>query len=264
MNKTQQHRLDMIQATCTFLDAHRSVWTANARVGAAYDKLISIVAGITASHKAFHAGNTKGYTHEEAARLEKATAAVLRLTNVVTEWAIEQGNKWLLERVKCTSSEIDRLRHAESIEKLNALYAVCLAEAAGIPGSTLTDEDFRAARAAIDGYADLRGVKRQVGDARKAERQKIIRLLEDAVPVLKQLDLLIRNYESQQAEFFLQYQQARQILDTGGRKHARTRKAKTTEIPLPAPTVIGKAPGAPSEPPKPGTPDGAGLEEAVA
>lgn len=264
MEKKLQQRLDMIQATCTFLDNHRDIWNENMRIGSVLDALKATTADIARAHTEFHRGKTQGYTKEVYARLDDAIGAVLRLTNIVTESALARKDKVLLERVKCEHSDITRLRQAEGIEKLNSLYAICLSEAPGITGSTLTDEDFRAARTGIDAYVGLRGLKRQVGDARKAERQNIVRLFDATVPILKQLDLLLRNYERSNPVFYQQYQHARKTLLSGGRKQARFSKPKKDGTSAQPPIDLPKPVDPPTDTPDAGASDAAGQEGSVA
>ena len=238
----------MVGDVCIFVQEHRDVWKGNIRVEEKLGKLTGLRERIGAANIAFINGNTQAYTKAEALYFETAVKSVLRLTNAVTEWASSEGDLILLAQVKCAPSDIVRLRHSDRIVKLNSLHGHCEAQAGNIPGCELTAEDFQTARVAIDGYASLKVQKRQKANARKVEGKNIVQLLRATIPLLKELDLLMRSYEKSHPEFFRQYMVTRRMLNRGGAKTARIAKGNaSTTFNLTAPPA--DATGAAETPP---------------
>lgn len=222
MTNRQESRLAMLTSTLAVVGSHSQLWSAHEGLADAVEELEQIVA--TISETAQEQVSQDGSAEEKNLALRELGDLAYEVAAGVRAYASANDNRQLVGRVDFSRWEITRGRPGTIKARCQEVLDAATSNAEPIKKFNITTAKINALKAQIEAYDTSCPKPREKTVSKSAATRKLPDLFEKASRLLdERIDGLVFQYRAENQAFFSQYQAARAVvLSTGKRSSSRT------------------------------------------
>jgi hypothetical protein len=231
MNKYQNNKFSMYNATAVVGGEHADVLESKPPVKAAYDRFVAGTARIVECDRIFIV-KTAGITVARNSAFNALVNSTLLVGNALHAMAASQGDDQLKVESHVTSSKLRGMRRNNLQQRAGTILTLAEENAEAMKEFGFESKLVEDLRKAFEEYVTVTGEQSQ----RRAEVQAASGALDEAIKevdgILKdELDPLMLLLKDENPDLYGQYKAARVIRDIGGRRGSRQETAVVAEAP---------------------------------
>ncbi len=217
MNKKQENKLSMYQATEEHLDNTTDIWKANgifSKSAADYKTEVGNLRKLTA----IQSEDITGYALKKEKLEEEVIKCAILIASGLYTYSFVNNDDPLRKSVDVSPSYLRRLRDNEMYDTCLNIYNKGKKNISVLADCGVSEDMVKNLETSLKDFDTIISTPRDMIDTRSTATEQIIEKFEQIDSILKNiLDKLIHVYEYSNPEFFTKYQKARIIVDLGVR-----------------------------------------------
>lgn len=212
MNQRQINRLEMMQATNTFLDTHTAIWSVIPIVTTYKNMLSHVIDEIRHSASDQDAAQVFIGANLQQIKIQVAEKMDI-LDDVLEAYAEDTANAELLAQADNSMSDYLRLPHEDFETKTRNVIDLLETYVASMADYGLTQDQIDDVKLTFGSFQDKRGKPRSFKIASRTATQSIEDLMTEGTNALSKLDRVIKRFKRSNTAFYNGYMAARTVVD---------------------------------------------------
>lgn len=211
MTRDQINRLEMAQATNTYLDTHAAVWNAIPIISSYKTTLIETIQGIQEaslkqeSSQVFIGGSIRELKQQIAQKMDI-------LDDILEAYAADTENAELLSKATNSTSDYFRLSHEEFELKTKNIIDLLDLNASAMKDYGMSTAQIKEVKTSFAVFQDKRGVPRSFQIQSRMATDDLSSLFDEVNKTLGRLDNVLKRFKRSDPTFYTGYDAARHIV----------------------------------------------------
>jgi len=228
MTKTQENKMSMYLTAQEVVNYHSEAWSTFPAFRASFDEYNELILKIKAV-RLVQEKKITGLTKIKKIAREAGVQKGLRFADAIHAHTTETSDLKTADRVSYRLTDFIRGRDTVVIDRLEVIYEAAEMYIADLADYRLTQDDLTEFAGLIKAYSDIVEEPRKAMTNRTRATEQLKGFIKATDSVLKnKLDRLVNQFETENPEFWMQYKNARKILQLGFRKR-KVNELKNTQ-----------------------------------